>query len=66
MPLSTLLPKRPLWSRLIRAFCLIPANAIGCRLFFDRFNADGSPRGRPVPVSLALEGERWRARMGTY
>jgi len=36
------------------------------KLFFDRLNADGSPRGRPVPIHLALEKDGRRVKMVTY
>ena len=36
------------------------------KLFFDRLNADGSRRGRPVPVHMILEDEVWQVKMVTY
>ena len=36
------------------------------KLFFDRLNADGSRRGRPVPIHMILEDEVWRVKMVTY
>jgi len=36
------------------------------KLFFKRIQADGSQRGRPVPIHLVLEEDGWRVRMVTY
>ena len=36
------------------------------KLFFDRWAADGSPQGRPVPIHLVFEEEGWRVKMVSY
>lgn len=39
------------------------------KIFFKRFNADGSPRGRPVPLTLKRDkdqGEEWRVHVASY
>jgi hypothetical protein len=37
-----------------------------CKLFFKRFNADGSQRGRPVPIQLFVEEGEWRVKVVSY
>ena len=36
------------------------------KLFFKRFNADGSQRGRPVPIQLFVEAGEWRVKVVSY
>ena len=36
------------------------------KLFFKRFNADGSQRGRPVPIQLFVEDGEWRVKVVSY
>jgi ADP-ribose pyrophosphatase len=36
------------------------------KLFFHRFNADGTPRGRPVPLHLRREAGAWRVETASY
>jgi len=36
------------------------------KIFFDRLNADGSRRGRPVPIHMILENDVWRVKIGSY
>lgn len=36
------------------------------KLFFDRLNADGSRRGRPVPIHMVLEGDTWGVKTASY
>jgi len=36
------------------------------KLFFDRLNADGSRRGRPVPIHMVLEDDGWRVKIASY
>jgi catechol 2,3-dioxygenase-like lactoylglutathione lyase family enzyme len=36
------------------------------KLFFKRFNSDGSQRGRPVPIQLFLENGEWRVKIASY
>ena len=36
------------------------------KLFFKRFNADGSPRGKPVPIQLFQENGEWRVKVVSY
>lgn len=36
------------------------------KLFFERLNADGTPRGMPVPIHLVRGEEGWRVEMATY
>ena len=36
------------------------------KLFFARYNADGTPRGRPVPIRLIKENGEWRVNVASY
>ena len=39
------------------------------KIFFKRFNADGSQRGRPVPLTLKRDkdqGDEWRVHVASY
>lgn len=36
------------------------------RLFFKRFNKDGSQRGQPVPLTLKKEDGEWRVHIASY
>jgi hypothetical protein len=36
------------------------------KLFFERLNADGSPRGMPVPIHLVWEEDGWRVQTASY
>jgi hypothetical protein len=36
------------------------------KLFFKRFNKDGSQRGRPVPLTLVKEEGEWRIHVASY
>ena len=36
------------------------------KLFFFRYNRDGSQRGRPVPIHLILEDGEWRVNVASY
>lgn len=38
----------------------------GQKLFFARYNADGTPRGRPVPIHLINEDGEWRVNVASY
>jgi hypothetical protein len=42
------------------------ASATEQKLFYKRFNADGSQRGRPVPIQLFLEDGEWRVKVVSY
>ncbi|MCF2136613.1 MAG: hypothetical protein K9W43_05155 [Candidatus Thorarchaeota archaeon] len=37
-----------------------------CKLFFKRFNRDGSQRGQPVPIHLIKEDGEWKVETGSY
>ncbi len=37
-----------------------------CKLFFKRFNRDGSQRGMPVPIHLIKENGEWKVETGSY
>ncbi len=36
------------------------------KLFFKRYNPDGSQRGKPVPIQLFLENGEWRVKVASY
>jgi len=36
------------------------------KLFFKRFNKDGSQRGKPVPLTLIKEEGEWRIHIASY
>ena len=36
------------------------------KLFFKRFNKDGSQRGKPVPLTLKKENNEWRIHIASY
>ncbi len=37
-----------------------------CKLFFTRYNRDGSQRGSPVPIHLRKEGGKWKVEQASY
>lgn len=36
------------------------------KLFFKRFNKDGTQRGKPVPLTLIKENNEWRVHIASY
>ncbi|MCK4484926.1 MAG: hypothetical protein KAU89_08870 [Candidatus Thorarchaeota archaeon] len=37
-----------------------------CKLFFTRYNADGSERGMPVPIHVVRENGAWKVKQASY
>jgi len=37
-----------------------------CKLFFTRYNADGSERGMPVPIHMRKVDDKWKVEQASY